>query len=163
MRTPRIDFAAAKIDALLVSSLPSVEYISGFDGSNALLLIERDGEVTLFTDPRYKLAAGRVFPGRMMIVKNRASLAHAALKLALKRKHKRIGFEKLHLTYAEYQTINENLPLGVELVPSGGDIENQRMVKDGLELAAIRKAVATNSAAFDAAIRKVRPGMTETD
>ena len=162
MRAPQIDFATAKIDALLVASLPNVEYISGFDGSNALLLIERDGEVTLFTDPRYKIAAGRVFPGKVVIVKNRSSLAHAALKLALKRKHRRIGFEKLHLTYAEYQTIAENLPLGVELVPSGGDLENQRMVKDAQELAAIRKAVATNSAAFEAAIKKVRPGMTET-
>jgi Xaa-Pro aminopeptidase len=57
----------------------------------------------------------------------------------------------------------ESLTLGTELVPSGGDIENQRMVKDSLELNAIRKSVATNSAAFDAAIKKVRIGMTETD
>ena len=162
MRTPQIDFATAKIDALIVASLPNVEYITGFDGSHALSLIEDTGEVTLFTDPRYKLHAGRVFSGPVRMVKNRASLALAALKLALKRKHKRIGFEKLHLTYAEYQTINEDLPLGVELVPSGGDLENQRMVKDGLELAAIRKAVNTNSAAFDAAIKKARTGMTET-
>ena len=39
MRKPVIDFVEAKIDALIVSSLPSVEYISGFNGSNALLLI----------------------------------------------------------------------------------------------------------------------------
>ena len=163
MRTPRIDFKAAKIDALIVASLPNVEYITGFNGSNALILIEDTGEVTLFTDPRYKIAAAQVFKGRIRIVKNRASLADAALKLALKKRHKRIGFEKLHLTYAEYLTINENLPLSAELVPSGGDLENQRMVKDAPELAAIRKSVATNSAAFDAGIKKVRLGMTETD
>ena len=57
----------------------------------------------------------------------------------------------------------ESLTLGTELVPSGGDIENQRMVKDGVELSAIRKAVSTNSAAFDGAIKKVRINMTETD
>lgn len=163
MRIPQIDFPAAKIDALIVASLPNVEYITGFNGSNALVLIEDTGEVTLFTDPRYKLAAAQVFKGRIRIVKNRASLAYAALKLALKKKHKRIGFEKLHLTYAEYLTINENLPLSVELVPSGGDLENQRMVKDAPEIAAIRTAVATNSSAFDAGIKKVRIGMTETD
>ena len=163
MRIPQIDFPAAKIDALIVASLPNVEYITGFNGSNALILIEDTGEVTLFTDPRYKLAAAQVFKGRIRIVKNRASLAYSALKLALKKKHKRIGFEKLHLTYAEYLTINENLPLSVELVPSGGDLENQRMVKDAPEIAAIRTAVATNSSAFDAGIKKVRLGMTETD
>ena len=163
MRIPQIDFAAAKIDALLVASLPNVQYVTGFDGSSALILIEESGEVTLFTDPRYEIHAGRVFPGVTKIVKNRASLAHDALKLALRRKHRKIGFEKLHLVYAEYQTISENLPLGVELVSTGGDLENQRMVKDGQELNAIRTAVATNSAAFDAAIKKIRHGMTETD
>src|SRR5258708_6523347 len=71
MRTPRIDFPTAKIDALIVASLPNVEYITGFDGSNALILIEESGEVTLFTDPRYTIAAGRVFPGRVVIVKNK--------------------------------------------------------------------------------------------
>ena len=168
MRTPQIDFSLARpdkkyIDALIVSSLPNVEYITGFNGSNALILIEEDGKVTLFTDPRYEIAAKQVFQGPVRMVKNRASLAAAALKLALQRKHRKIGFEKLHLSYAEYQAISENLPLSVELVPSGGEIENQRMVKDASELAAIRKAVATNSKAFDAAIRKVKIGMTETD
>lgn len=163
MRKPIIDFVEAKIDALIVSSLPNIEYLSGFDGSNALLLIERGGETTLFTDPRYKLAAGLVFSGTVRIVKNRSSLAYAALQLALKRKHRKIGFERLHLTYAEYQTIAKDLPLSVELIPAGGDIEKQRMVKDVPELAAIRKAVHTNSAAFEAAIKKVKIGMTEID
>jgi Xaa-Pro aminopeptidase len=163
MRAPHIDFATSKIDALIVASLPNVEYITGFDGSSAQILIEKDGQVTLFTDPRYAIHAGRVFAGKVVIVKNRASLANAALQLALKRKHKKIGFERLHLTYADYQVISEKLPLGVEVVPSGGDLENQRMVKDGVELNAIRRAVTTNSAAFDAAVKKVKIGMTETD
>jgi Xaa-Pro aminopeptidase len=172
MRTPVINFDEAsgkagqpkqEIDALLVASLPNIEYITGFDGSNALLLIERSGELTLFTDPRYTIHAGRVFPGKVVTVKNKVSLAQSALKRALKRKHKKIGFERLHLTYAEYQAIAENLPLGVELVPTGGDIEKQRMVKDGQELAHIRRAINTNSAAFDAAIKKVKAGMSETD
>ena len=51
MRAPRIDFVAGKFDALLVASLHNVQYITGFDGSNAVILIEREGEVTLFTDP----------------------------------------------------------------------------------------------------------------
>src|SRR5436305_4393092 len=98
MRIPRVDFQTSKTDALLVSSLPNVQYITGFDGSNALILIENNGEVTLFTDPRYTIHAGRIFPGKVVTVKNKASLAQAALKLALKRKHRRVGFERLHLT-----------------------------------------------------------------
>ena len=163
MRKPQIDFATQKIDALIVSSLPNVQYITGFDGSHGLMLIEQGGKVTLFTDPRYLIAAKQIFKGPVRIVRNRNSLTAAALKLALKSKHRKIGFESLHLAYSEFQIINENLPLGVELVPTGGDIENQRMVKDASELGSIRKAVATNSQAFDAAIKKVKIGMSETD
>lgn len=163
MRIPRVDFEAAKIDALLVSSLANIEYLTGFDGSNGLLLIERGSDrMTLFTDPRYTIHAGRVFPeGDVVTVRNQPSLAASAMKLALRRKHKKIGFERLHTRYADYQAMGEGLPLGVELVATGGDIERQRMVKDAGELARIRSAVNLNSAAYEASIRKVRVGMTE--
>ena len=173
MRRLQLDFPKQKfpdkpegktIDALIVSSLPNVEYLTGFDGSNGLLLIESSGEMTLFTDPRYTLYAGRVFKtGKVVTVKNRSSLAVAALNRAMKRKHRRLGFEPLHLVYAEHQAMAEKLTLGVELIPAGGTIEQQRMVKDATELERIRRAVDTNSAAFDAAIRKVRVGISELD
>jgi Xaa-Pro aminopeptidase len=163
MRQPRIDFTEPKTDALIVASLANVQYLTGFDGSNALLLIERSGEMTLFTDPRYTIHAGRVFPGKVVTVKGRSRLALAALKLAVKRKLRKLGFERQHLVYAEYQAMAEELTLGMELVPAGGGIEVQRMVKDASELEQIRNAVHTNSAAFDAAIRKVRPGISELD
>ena len=163
MRVPLIDFDQSKTDALIVSSLPNVEYITGFNGSNAAILIEKNGAVTLFTDPRYTIAARQAFPGRVAILKSRASLPLGALKLALKHKCRKIGFEKFSLSYAEYQALSQDLPLGVELVASGGAIENQRMVKDAVELAAIRQAVATNSNAYEAAITKAKIGMTELD
>jgi Xaa-Pro aminopeptidase len=162
MRQPQVDFQELKIDAVLVASLPSIQYLTGFDGSNALLLVE-PGAMTLFTDPRYTIHAGRIFPGKVVTVKRPATLTSAALKLALKRKHKRLGFENQHLTYYDYQTMAEKLPLGVELVPVIPGIETQRMVKDAGELTRIRKAIDTNSAAFEAGIRKVRAGITELD
>ena len=51
-----IQFAELKIDALLVSALPNIRYLSGFTGSNGLLLVTPDSQ-TLFTDPRYTIQA----------------------------------------------------------------------------------------------------------
>ena len=45
--------AALKFDALLVTSLHNVRYLTGFTGSSANVLIFRDGRAVLFTDPRY--------------------------------------------------------------------------------------------------------------
>jgi Xaa-Pro aminopeptidase len=45
-----------KIDALLVSSPPNVRYLSGYAGSNGVLLITK-ADAHFFTDPRYALEA----------------------------------------------------------------------------------------------------------
>ena len=46
-----------KIDALLVSFLANVRYLTGYTGSNGLLLLYSSGEATFFTDPRYRISA----------------------------------------------------------------------------------------------------------
>ena len=50
----REDAAALELDAALVSALPNIRYLTGFTGSNALLLVTGRG-ATLLTDPRYTL------------------------------------------------------------------------------------------------------------
>ena len=44
--------ASHKIDALIVSSPASIRYLSGYAGSNGLMLISKTDE-HFFTDPRY--------------------------------------------------------------------------------------------------------------
>src|SRR5438874_12851519 len=48
---------AAHVDALLVTSLPNVRYLTGFSGSSALLLVSQR-ESLLITDFRYQTQAG---------------------------------------------------------------------------------------------------------
>jgi len=40
-----------KLDALLVTNLVNVRYLTGFTGSNGQLLVLRDGSARLMTDP----------------------------------------------------------------------------------------------------------------
>ncbi|MCK5571283.1 MAG: aminopeptidase P family N-terminal domain-containing protein, partial [Bacteroidetes bacterium] len=57
-----------KLDAFLVSSLPSIRYLTGFTGSNALLVV-RPRSAVFLTDGRYRLQSGaEVIGWRRLIV-----------------------------------------------------------------------------------------------
>ena len=63
----------------MVSGLPNVRYLSGFTGSNALLLLSKD-QAVLFTDPRYTIQASQESDCTVRIV--RGSLYDAAAQAA---------------------------------------------------------------------------------
>jgi Xaa-Pro aminopeptidase len=154
-------FDELKLDALLISGLPNIRYLTGFTGSNALLLLSADPAV-LFTDPRYQLQAAQESRAgaKLRLVRSGPLSAAAALVLA-NGKYKRVGFEKGRLTYEQYQLLKEKLPLNVELVPAGGLIEKLRMVKRPEEIEKIRRSVLTNSQAFESAKKHIQPGVSE--
>ena len=154
----QIDFAEYKIDALIVSALPNVRYLTGFTGSHGMVLWTRDS-MTLFTDPRYTIQAAQESSCPARTAKSPLHLAVA--KAIARRKLKRIGFEKARLTYEEFEEIREAIPLGAGLKGVGGLIEGLRMVKSADEIARIRRSVQTNSRAFDRAARHIRTGVAE--
>jgi Xaa-Pro aminopeptidase len=149
-----------KVDVLVVSGLPNVRYLSGFTGSNGLLLLSK-GQAILFTDPRYTIQASQESDCTVRIV--RGSLYDAAAQLLKRKKWKQIGFERNRLTFGGYLEIQEKLDLGASLRPTAGLVEKQRMIKSQQEVEAIRTSVQTYSKAFARAIAKIRPHMTETD
>jgi len=107
------DAAALELDAALVSALPNVRYLTGFTGSNALLLVT-ERQATLFTDPRYTLQARTESAGRgVKVVIAKKSLEDALTpRLA---KLKRIGFENNRLSYRAWEHLQRNLPLSASL------------------------------------------------
>ena len=149
-----------KIDALLVSSLPNVRYLSDFTGSSGMVLLTPDS-TTLITDPRYTIQASQESRAKVVIAKG--PLIRRAAQAIKQKRLKRIGFEKSHLSYENWETLKELLPLGAGLKPIGPLVEQRRMIKSPAEIDCIRRSVNTNSAAFEAASRKIRPGMSESD
>ncbi|MEP6539809.1 MAG: Xaa-Pro peptidase family protein, partial [Bryobacteraceae bacterium] len=149
-----------KLDALIVSALPNIRYLSGFTGSNGLLVIWGDTAV-LFTDPRYTLRAAAETKARVEIV--RGSLYAAALKLIAKKRWKRIGFEANRIPYGSYVELEKGLPGKSSLHPVNGMVEQQRMVKTDTEIELIRQSVLTNSAAFESALKQLKASMTENE
>jgi Xaa-Pro aminopeptidase len=155
-----IDFAELKIDALLVTALPNVRYLSKFTGSNALLLIT-PGSLTLFTDSRYTIQASEECTCQIKIPP-KGPLEIAAVEMIKRQKFKRVGFEASRISYQAYERLKNTLPLGTSLKPVGPIIEKMRMIKTADEIARIRRSVITNSEAFETTIKSIRPGISES-
>lgn len=149
-----------KVDALLVSSPANVRYLTGYAGSNGILLLTK-ADSHFFTDPRYAIEAAHQITCKVHVEKKPLMLAAVAV---IKRKRlKKIGFETSWLRYEDYVKVKEDLPLGSALHPIGRVIEDQRMVKSASELDLIRRSVITNSEAYSKTIRRVHAGAREMD
>jgi Xaa-Pro aminopeptidase len=125
-------------EPLLVSDGVNVRYLTGFDSSNAALLVETD-RVRLFSDFRYAEAARGV--EGVEFVETKRSLFVSLAELL----EGRVGFEADDVTYSSWETLSAG---GLELVPRRGIVEALRAVKDQRELDAIRRAGAITSEAY---------------
>jgi Xaa-Pro aminopeptidase len=150
-----------KLDALLVTSLHNVRYLTGFTGSNAALLLYKDAHAVLYTDPRYTVQSRQQVDCRVKIAKN--TLGRSILQDIRRTAPRRIGFEQDHLTVGQMEALKKELPVRAELVPVTGVVEGLRMVKDAGEIDLIRASVDVNSRAFERALKRLRPGMAEAE
>ena len=144
---------AALEEPLLVSSPVNVRYLCGLDSSNAALLVEPD-RVQLFTDFRYAERAGAI-RGVEAVQTRRNLYADLAERLS-----GRVGFETEWLTHARFETLAAG---GLELVPRRGLVERLRQVKDGAELAAVRRSAAILNDAFARLAEEPFVGRSERD
>ncbi|MCX6595679.1 MAG: Xaa-Pro peptidase family protein [Acidobacteria bacterium] len=154
-----LDLAALGVEAFLTAEPSNVRYLTGFTGSNGLVLVE-GGRMTLFTDPRYTIQASSEFSGPVEVIK-RGGLPLAAAKLITRRKLRKVGFEKNRLSYAGHAALTAALDKKAELVALDDVIETLRMVKTPEEIAKIRHSVNLNSQAYLRALQRFRPTMTE--
>lgn len=154
----RVELRNRKLNAVVVSASPNVRYLSGFTGSNGVLVMSAEHAV-LFTDPRYELQAARETACKTRIA--RGPLWPEVAGFVKRNRFRRLGFENTRLNYDSWEMLREVLPLGAALHPAGGVVEALRMVKSAAEVALIRQSVLTNSAAYSRVMKKVRPGWKE--
>ena len=149
-----------ELDAMLVTSPASVRYLTGFTGSNGAVLA-MSGERIFFTDPRYGIQSSREVSCRTQVCKGPILPAVAAVVAGSR--IRRLGFERVHLSYDGFDLLRANMPVNTSLEPVSGWLEAHRMLKSESEIELIRRSVETNSKAFEMAARRVRPGMRERD
>ena len=153
--------AALKLDALLVTSLHNVRYLTGFTGSSANVLLFADGDAVLFTDPRYTVQSKQQVNCAIRIAKG--PLTKWIAKEVLRTRITRVGFEPENINVARMEGLTKAFPARAKLTAvEEGLIAKLRMVKDAGEIALIRESVNINSKALELAVKRLKPGMTET-
>ncbi len=158
----RLAEADPGVDALLVTHLTNVRYLTGFTGSAATLLVTAT-EAHLVTDGRYEeQAAGELdasgAPAQVHIGRTLAAQDDVLRELVAE--VRRIGLEADHVPWAEQRRLAELLD-GVELVPTTGLVEALREVKDEGEVARILTAGAIADDALAAVLPLLETGVTE--
>lgn len=160
----RESFDAAGIDALLVSDAHNRRYLSGFTGSNGMLLIHQE-QALLATDFRYWEQSAGQSP-QFELFKSVGSMREWLGELLRPFGGKRLGFEAAALsveTHSQIREIVDELPAEQRpvLVPTSGIVEGLRVLKELGEISALERVIALGDAAFEAVAARVEPGWTE--
>lgn len=151
--------AETKVDALIVSFLPNVRYLTGFTGSNALVVVTPDGRALILTDPRYETQVAEEVDCPSQV--RRGSLWHAAAGWITKRRFGKLGVEKARVTLEQRDEFAAKLPKQTKLLGVGRLVEALRMVKSESEVETIAQAVRINSLAYAGALARFQAGMSE--
>jgi Xaa-Pro aminopeptidase len=150
----RVERLRARLEEpLLVTNPTNVRYLTGFQSSNAVVLVEPT-RVRLFADFRYA-SGGRAVEGVEFEETRRDVLGDLAQLLT-----GRVGFESAHVSYAGYEKLRSR---GLELVPRPGAVEALRAIKDEGELAILRRACEITDRVYDRLAEEKFVGETERD
>jgi Xaa-Pro aminopeptidase len=151
----------AGIDALLVSDLTNIRWLTGFTGSNGAVVVLPD-RLVLVTDGRYGEQAERQLAeagveGEVLVAPSGTPLS-GRLAEALGSTG-RIGFESAHVSHQQWEQYTEALP--GDLVPTVGLVERGRRVKDPAEIARMEAACRIADQALLEVAPTIVPGRTE--
>ena len=153
--------AGAGCDALIVTRLSNIRYLTGFTGSAGVVLVTADSLV-LFTDGRYTTqsreqidAAGvaaniEITPTQSLQVERIRALSEA---------HSQIGLEAHGVTWAQQRMLANALER--DLVATEDLVEDLRRVKEPGEVARIRAACAIADDALEAVLPELASGPSE--
>ncbi len=147
------------LEAILITHPANRFYLSGFDGSNGVLLIGQD-EALLFTDFRYLEQAEKQAP-HFTLSPWKAKLSEAVATHIAAAGWSALAFEEEQVTYALYRELREGLT--VDLLPQKGLVEELRAVKSEAEVEILRRGAAVMDEAFDYLCGLLKPGLTEQE
>ncbi len=145
------------LDALIVTDLVNVRYLSGYVGSNGVLVTGPRRRV-LLTDSRYATDARARTRGVEVVIAGRDLMDRLAEVVGTGR----VGFEAEQVSVARQGRFAARLD-GVELVPTAGLVERLRVVKEPAEVDAIRTAARIADVAYARLVEHGFGGRTEAE
>ena len=148
-----------KLPALAISHLPNIRYLTGFSGSNALLLVSESDSI-LYTDPRYDLQAHAECNCKVRVVTG--PLWAALGKTLARRRVRALGLESERVPHAEWERLAAASGR-LKLRAADGHVEKMRAVKSASETASIRRSVALCDEAYRRSLAAIKPGLRESE
>ena len=144
----------AGVDALVVTNLTNVRYLTGFTGSAGVLAVTAAGAL-LTTDGRYRTQSAEQVEaaGALVEIAIGATRAQRDALAAFLKASPRVGLEADHVSWNASREWGEL----VHAVPTSGAVEALREVKDDGEIDRVARAAAI----ADAALEEVLPGLAE--
>lgn len=164
----RHELRAANLDALFVIDLNNIRYLTGFTGSNAVLVVAAADEpgaeaaTVLCTDGRYLTQSQAQVPDLERIIDRASDHALISRMAQDTGPYRRTGFESHKVTVDQLAELT-GASTGIDLTRAPGLVERLRMIKDEAEVDALRMACAAADRALAELIEHggLRPGRTE--
>ena len=159
----RLDEAGC--EAVLVTRMVNIRYLTGFTGSAALLLVRPD-DLLFVTDGRYGDQAAEQLAGAGIVAEihvgrtsdeQRTAMSGRAAGIA------RLGLEAGAVTWAQHRRFAAEWFAGIELVPTENLVEGLRRVKDEGEVDRMARAAAVADAALATCRSMLVDGVTEAE
>lgn len=146
-------------DLLLVSNLSNIRYLTGFTGSEALLILSPD-DGWFLTDSRYTSQAKTEVVGVQVVqFANRMESLVGILQQAGAAK---VAFEAGYTSVAVYQELCSKIP-GIEWIPADSELTPIRSLKDADELEILERVAGIASQALLDILDQLRPGAVESE
>ncbi|MCG7277029.1 M24 family metallopeptidase [Corynebacterium singulare] len=148
-----------RIDAVVITHLTHVRYLTGFSGSNGGLLLRKDLSALMATDGRYTTQIAEEVPD-IEAVLGRDVGPHLLSQLS---GELRVGYEADYVSVSQLKRLEKAAPEGVTLVPVSGVIEDIRLVKDRVELEKLEELAALANQALTELVEngEIAAGRTE--
>lgn len=161
----RASIAESGVEALLVSALPSVRYLTGFSGSNGLLVVTAS-ESVLVTDFRYAAQVRIEVASSTRCVIERASLWTGLWSvLAALPEVEVLAFESVHVTHQDAARFLDAASEGSRWRwrPAQNLVEVLRESKESAEVDLIRTAVQVAERALERTLPHISVGASELE
>ena len=151
-----------ELDALLVTDLSNLRWLTGFTGTNGAAVVGVDGTRRFVTDFRYLTQAAEQL-AESWSREISTDLLEGVVRQLPDEGELRLGFDDAHLSVRDHAKLERLVREGIELVPAGGAVEALRAVKDAEELDRVRAAARLADEALSEVLTRGLAGRTERD
>ncbi len=155
----RQKFSDCQVDGLIFFNMNNIRYLSGFTGSDGVLIIG-ESRTVLLVDGRY-ITQAKLEVAAIEIIEYKDKIK-GIIQVVQQLMLKYIGFEAGSIFVQMYNQLIRELQDEV-LIPLGDELKLLRSSKDEAEIELMKKAAEISSAAIAALIPKIKAGSSEKD